>query len=110
MGKRMTREGHWNWKTDRSSLAKKQERGDSSYKEWRTSVWRRDSFKCRMQNADCKGNIEAHHILPWAQFENLRYDTNNGITLCHLHHPRRRIDEVNLAPFFQRLVINETTP
>ena len=34
----------------------------------------------------------------------LRYEVNNGITLCHFHHPRKINDEMNLAPIFQELV------
>ena len=30
--------------------------------------------------------IRAHHILPWRIVE-LRYNINNGITLCQFHHP-----------------------
>ena len=51
-----------------------------------------------------KGKLEAHHILSWSKFPELRYEVNNGITLCHFHHPRKRNDEMTLSPFFQSLV------
>ena len=57
-----------------------------------------------MQNIDCNGRIEAHHILPWRNFVELRYDVNNGITLCLAHHPRARAEEKRLIPTFQELV------
>lgn len=39
----------------------------------------------------------------------LRYDINNGITLCHAHHPRKRADEAKLSPYFKELVAETTT-
>ena len=48
---------------------------------WRMSVYERDSYKCQ-----CCGNVggelNAHHILSWADYPKERYDVNNGITLC----------------------------
>lgn len=79
---------------------------DMAYKEWRINVYRRDIFKCKMNNQDCKGRIEAHHILGWTKYPELRYEINNGITLCHFHHPRKREDEINLSPYFKELVMN----
>ena len=101
---------HHRWIADRNKLKKytgSNERRSARYKTWRNHVWFRDKYKCKMKNKDCVGRIEAHHILPWAKFENLRYEENNGITLCHFHHPRRRADESRLAPFFQELLVNE---
>ncbi len=97
-------ENHWAWKKDRSLLAKRQQRGDSSYREWRNQVWLRDDFTCKIANPDCNGKIEAHHILGWAKFPELRYQLNNGITLCHAHHPRKRAEEERLSPYFKELV------
>jgi hypothetical protein len=34
----------------------------------------------------------------------LRYNINNGITLCQFHHPRKRVEEQRLIPFFQNMV------
>lgn len=34
-----------------------------------------------------------------------RYEINNGITLCHFHHPRKREKEKELSPFFQELIL-----
>lgn len=100
----MSRENHPLWISDRSKLAKRQERNDSAYKQWRYSVWSRDGFKCKMLNEDCNGRIEAHHILGWTEHPELRYQTNNGITLCHAHHPRKRAEEKRLSPYFKDLV------
>ena len=52
----------------------------------------------------CKGKIEAHHILSFTKYPELRYQVNNGITLCQAHHPRKRAEEARLAPVFQGLI------
>jgi hypothetical protein len=97
-------ENHPNWIHDRTKLAKTQGRNDSSYKEWRRAIWERDAFLCRIGNKECAGHIVAHHILGWASFPGLRYEINNGITLCRAHHPSKRAEEKRLAPIFTELV------
>ncbi len=98
------REKNWRWIPDRSLLKKKNERNDVAYKEWRNLVWTRDRWKCRISDSSCCGRIEAHHILGWKEHPELRYQLNNGITLCHAHHPRKREDEAKLSPYFKKLV------
>lgn len=95
---------HYLWIEDRTQLKKDNRRGDSAYGEWRKQTWTRDNFKCRIADENCSGKIEAHHILGWAEYPELRYQLNNGITLCHAHHPRRRAEEKRLIPTFQELV------
>lgn len=75
-----------------------------TYKDWRNQVFKRDSFKCKINNKDCYGRLEAHHILGFKDHPELRYEVNNGITLCHAHHPHKREEEAKLSPFFQNLV------
>lgn len=104
MGAQNTGVNHPRWIVDRSQLAKRQVRNDSAYREWRKQVWLRDNFACKIANPDCVGRIEAHHILVWKDYPELRYEVNNGITLCHFHHPRKRNDEIRLSPYFQELV------
>lgn len=97
----------WNWKKDRTQLsrvAKQGERRTSAYFYWRKSICMRDNWKCKISNSECKGRLEVHHILNWKDFKELRYEINNGITLCHAHHPRKRSEEVKLSPYFQKLV------
>lgn len=103
-GARMSGPSHFNWISDRTKLAKRQERNDSAYQNWRKQVWLRDNFTCKIANPDCEGHIEAHHILTWRDYSELRYEVNNGITLCHAHHPRKRAEEKRLIPTFQELV------
>ena len=68
---------HYKWKEDRSTLKKSNRRNDPAYKEWRLNVYKRDNYKCIINNEDCNGRIEAHHILGWHSHPNLRYNINN---------------------------------
>ena len=93
------------WIFDRTKIKRgKRNFHDADYKAWHNSVKNRDGWKCKISNKDCCGKIEAHHILAWRDYPELRYDTNNGITLCRFHHPRKRLDEVRLSPYFQQLI------
>lgn len=95
-----------NWIEDRS-LIKLGDRylHDPLVKQWRMEVKKRDNFTCRIADNNCGGRIEVHHILRWSEFPELRYKVNNGITLCHAHHPRKMAEEKRLVPTFQELVL-----
>ena len=94
-----------NWIVDRSKVVGRHTRvNDPCYKQWKYQVFNRDNFKCKIANQDCDGRVEAHHILGWSLYQELRYKVNNGITLCHAHHPRTRAKEKQLIPFFNGLV------
>lgn len=95
---------HYKWIEDRSKIKRQLERNNPNDKQWKLSVYRRDKFKCKMSNPDCKGQLEAHHILSWREYPELRYEINNGITLCRFHHPLKEKDEKELSPYFQKLV------
>jgi hypothetical protein len=94
-----------NWIEDRTKL-KMSDRmiGDSRARDWSKEVKKRDGWICRIADINCDGKLESHHILPWSKFPELRYQINNGITLCHAHHPRKQNDVQKLSPYFQRLV------
>ena len=102
-----TGENNPNWVSDRSKLVTSEKKHlDSRYKEWMLAVKKRDNWKCRINNFDCKGTLESHHILPWRSYPGLRYEINNGITLCQFHHPKKREDEKRLSiNFFEILDI-----
>ncbi len=63
------------------------ERCSEKAAEWRNAVFQRDEYSCK----DCgkKGHIQAHHIKSWAVHPELRYNINNGVTLCLLCHAKR---------------------
>jgi hypothetical protein len=72
------------------------------YRDWRTAVFTRDNYTCVCCNVR-GGYIEADHIKPWCAYPDLRYDINNGRTLCkpcHLKqdtHGKKAIKYMELA-------------
>ena len=52
---------------------------------WRKDVFERDGYACQIcQNVG--GKLNAHHIKSFANHPELRFITNNGITLCEECH------------------------
>lgn len=51
------------------------------YRNWSKSVLRRDNYTCQI----CfdKGRMNAHHLNSWKWFDSLRFNLDNGITLCN---------------------------
>lgn len=52
------------------------------YKLWRSLVFKRDSYKCVFGGETHGNRIEADHIKPFAFYPELRFDLDNGRTLC----------------------------
>ena len=55
--------------------------GSTKYKIWRKSVFERDSYTCQVCE-EVGGCLNAHHIKSFANYPKLRFDVNNGVTLC----------------------------
>lgn len=55
-------------------------RNSPQYAEWREDVYQRDGFRC----VECGAGSElhAHHIKSWRRHHELRFDVDNGQTLC----------------------------
>lgn len=71
--------GKFSW--ERSS----RDRNNKAYTDWRTSVFMRDGFKCQICG-QVGGNLNAHHIKSYKNYIDVRYDVNNGVTLCEKCH------------------------
>jgi NUMOD3 motif len=100
-----TGEKNYRWNPNREEvLENATRRKTTENNRWVKSVKNRDNWKCKVENQDCQGGLEAHHILNWIDFEELRCDINNGITLCHAHHPRGRKNEELFIETFKQLV------
>lgn len=60
-------------------------RNNTYYKEWIRNVFKRDNYTCKCCGRR-GGNLNAHHLYNFSEYEYLRYDTENGITLCERCH------------------------
>lgn len=63
----------------------KGDEGKRIYKRWRTKVFRRDGYTCRL----CRKQgayLNAHHIVRKAWHPEMGYILSNGITLCESCH------------------------
>jgi len=63
-------------------------RGGKLYKMWQVMVYERDGYSC--VNCCSKEQIEAHHIKSWSKYPKLRYNVDNGKTLCIVCHNKTR--------------------
>ena len=75
---------HWNWKGG-ISTASHLERTSANSLNWRKLVFVRDGYVCSVCGTS-KPRIHAHHIFEWSKYPELRYDVDNGVTLCSMHH------------------------
>ena len=104
-GIRMLEENHWNWKGGLTSINLRIRR-QLENKYWRNSVFKRDNFTCQL----CKirgGNLEAHHIKIFSKYPELRFDLDNGITLCSSCHNKTKSKEELYEKIFQEEVLNK---
>lgn len=69
-----------NWKHGRGG--EKRDRSTKKYREWRTAVFERDGYACVFGGKAHGKELQADHIRPWAYFPTLRFNVDNGRTLC----------------------------
>ncbi len=68
-------------------------RGSAEAVAWKRAVMSRDGYRCYLCGAG--GRLHAHHIYPFAEFEKLRFDVDNGITLCPKCHRWCHAEEIS---------------
>lgn len=78
------------WKGGRTK-ANKLLRSRAAYKEWRTAVFKRDSYTCQKCSRN-KTYLQAHHKKPIKSYPELIYYVNNGLTLCVDCHQKEHPD------------------
>lgn len=79
---------HWYENNGIGETVKK--RNNYAYRMWRGLVLKRDGFRC--QQCGSTEDLNVHHIMPFAQYPELRFEVSNGITLCencHKEHYRK---------------------
>ena len=80
----------YNWKGGITPIFKKI-RQSLEYKEWRKIIFERDNYTCQKENCPFCNNkqgieLNAHHKKSFAEYPNLRFVINNGITYCKESH------------------------
>lgn len=86
IGEAERKEKHWNWK---GGITPKniEIRNSLKSKKWRNKIFVRDDWTCRK----CKRRgieLHAHHILGFSESHRLKFNINNGISLCKECHWR----------------------
>lgn len=72
---------NWNSSLTDAERSLRQHRGDHRYKAWRSSVYQHDNYTCKKCHKR-GGQLNVHHIENFSENIDLRYDIDNGVTLC----------------------------
>lgn len=107
IGEAERKEKHWNWKGGITSTNLKI-RNSLESKKWKNNVFARDNWTC--QKCERRGiELQAHHILGFSQFPRLKFEINNGITLCRSCHGKfhqvygRKINRIKESKDFLKI-------
>lgn len=80
------------WKNGNTNI-NKSIRGSKNNRDWRRQVFIRDNWTCQeCGDKSRKGNriiIHAHHIKSFKDYQELRFDVTNGLTLCKTCHAKK---------------------
>lgn len=87
-------EKHYKWNGGLSSKAQKI-RTSTEMRLWRNSVYARDNWTCQDCGDNSGGNLNAHHIKSFAEYPELRFAIDNGVTLCLKCHKKTKSYGVN---------------
>lgn len=71
---------------DRTEEERIKNRNIEGYKEWIIQVYEKDNYTCQCCGDNKGHNLNAHHILNYSEYKELRTDIKNGITLCDKCH------------------------
>ena len=77
-------EKHSNWKggiTSEGELVRKSQ----EYIDWRNTIYKKYDYTCQACNIK-GGSLNAHHILNFAEYKDIRLNLDNGIALCDTCH------------------------
>jgi len=76
------------WRGGRSSETEKLSRRAEA-RHWSKKILSRDNHTCQHCGAT-DGEIHAHHVLPFCDYQEYRYDISNGVTLCNSCHGKEQ--------------------
>lgn len=79
-------------------------RTSPEYKQWRQAVYERDNYTCVLCGDTRGGNLNADHILPFADFPDQRFDVSNGRTLCEACHQKQPTNGGRASRIIRRAV------
>jgi hypothetical protein len=77
-----------NWRdgsTEEIALA----RASQEYTDWRSAVFKKDNYTCctcKLKSPSDGSGFSAHHLYNFSTHKELRYDIDNGVTLCRQCH------------------------
>ena len=81
---------------------------DPVYVAWRKKIYARDKYTCQWPECKSKKKLNAHHIKRWADNPILRFEVNNGITLCWRCHKNIQNKEEQYEQFFFKILLAKT--
>jgi hypothetical protein len=105
-----TGETNPNWIKDRTKIKNQHKtiRWSKEMEDWRNTVYNRDQWTCQMCNNESKKItrlvLNVHHIKCFSEYPDLRFDTNNGITLCEICHKKTYNKEKEFEKFFNSII------
>lgn len=79
------REKNPNWNPNITDDERINRRSTNMERQWRKSVFERDKYTCRACG-QVGGNLNAHHLFGYVTYPTLRFEIDNGITLCKSCH------------------------
>ncbi len=98
-GKRImaTGENNHKWKGGVSYKYDRNVRNSIEFKEWRDIVFKRDDWCCQL--CDKKHtNVHPHHLFSFTNYPKIRFNENNGVTVCkdchYLIHADKELQEL----------------
>lgn len=73
---------HTRWSQHLTAEERYKTRSVEVYRLWRQTVYARDNYTCQRCGDTKGGNLVAHHLYSYSRYPKLRFEVNNGITLC----------------------------